>query len=108
MAETFAHEDFKFDGKQDWLTWAVLELMGSHSKAIEPLFPMTIEVRLNGVDVSFRDLITLMGSQFDAQVHAKAVELLNGHLSGISDKLSRIQDMASSLVEEAERKAGWK
>jgi hypothetical protein len=85
----------------DWLGWAVCTLLGDKKFDAASVFPMTFDVRINGVEVSFKALVEEMQKQYDEQVRLHAVDLLKEKIGSIHGALSSLEVEVEGLVNDA-------
>lgn len=89
------------DNPHSFIAVALLHLMGDEYKEIMPegnKGTFEIEVKLNGVEVSFTELCNLMNSQFDKCVAVAAYKM-------IEEKFGKVENAASRIVEHMKRVA---
>lgn len=99
MAEVFTAEEIVGSGRSEsWLARVVAEIMGDAFKVGDPLFPLTVEVKLNGKEVSFRRLVDLMLKQYNEQVHKHARDLIQQKCRDIMDQLYAVEAAAEDIV----------
>ncbi len=91
--------------EHDFIGWALCELLGNDKKfrkilpeGSKPVFQ--VEVKLNGVEVSFTQLCKLLSENYDRAVREHAIELLKERLSKITDVIYRIEQHVVGVARE--------
>jgi len=90
MAETI---DF-IPHEHDFIGWALCELVGKKHREIltpESKAVFQVEVKLNGVEVSFTEMCKLLEENYDRAVKEKALELLKDRLGDVTDAIYSIE-----------------
>lgn len=99
-------------GRPNIVEWAIIHLMTAKSPRLSeipefnPLYAggkcdtasMDIEVKINGIEVNFVELLEWINKQNNVMVAEKAKELVNEKFSDLHDRFSSIIGVMDSLI----------
>lgn len=100
----------EFDLK-DFISWAMITMMTNISpdlRVFGPVGTYEVDLKVNGIPVSLKDMLTELDDQFQSMVLKQARMLLDDQLYGIMNRLNRLQEESKHLVREAGDKLGYK
>ncbi len=98
-------ETFDFDGRRDdFSAWAFIASMNGPNKAQEiiaasPGSPYTVEMKINGVDVSFAQVMKRLDENYDYHVMKAARALLLERAGFVVDAAHELHDKITQEVE---------